>query len=626
MGAIAAPLASPIYSGSGTSSQVPNPYPIGIDGHGFIVDPLHDSEQFRNTYFHHESIPVLKPQQDVAGTFGEGSLDQTGLARFSQYSWHHGAGQTYLDDADSDRFRFRSSKGVNPWTVRQLTLLGGTASRRVSANTNLALLVVGSYLYLVDGNEVYWTQDITVTTPTWTAANINIAEGAHVVNGICSDGYNVYAAIATNGVHTTTRGATVATHVNDTLPTLIGFANGRLLTADGQHLRNITNLGSVTAPTDLAATGNTDFVWVGFAEGPGVIYAAGFSGDKSSIYRVALKADGTALDVPIVAAKLPSGEVVRSIAGYLGFILIGTDKGIRFAQPANTAGDLAIGQLIPMAAAVRCFEGQDRFAWFGWTNYDSNSTGLGRLDLSIDVGGANVPLPAYASDLMAAGQGNVTSVVTFQGLRVLTVSGVGVFAETADLVASGTVDTGLISFGIADKKVAVYVDTRYQALMGSVTAYIAGDGGTFSEIGTDPTAGATADSFPARQITGERFEIREMLTRATTSTVGPTFTRHTLRATIAAATGSQIVLPIILYDTYKLDGAEYSMPTGQTPASMLALLEDMRTSRRVVILQELSTTYPVTIDSIRWIPHHRTPNVDQPSYNGLAIVTATTLT
>ena len=590
------------YSGGALTDLVPNLYPVALDGHPFLVD--RKSNQFR-----HITIPVLKQQSQDSGNLGEQSINPQGLWRRSIESWHKGAGQTNYDLTDSDPARFRSSKGVDPWTKWELSLLPVTDAKRSSANTNLKLQPAGSRLYLIDGGDIVYTADITVDSPTWTGIT---GEPATAATDITSDGFNVYTAHGADRVYKTdTASSSTAAYVTSgNSVSVLGYVKGRLMAAHDNLLYNITASGALPSP--LLTHDNSDFEWVDFAEGRNVIYAAGYSGDKSEIYKTAVKADGTALDTPTVAGTLPDGEIVRAVEGYLNFLLIGTDKGLRFAVQDDN-GDLTIGALIETDNAVRCFEGQGSFVWFGWTNYDATDTGLGRLSLTT----INDSTPAYASDLMATTQGAVLSVVTFQGVRVFTVSGVGVYGEDTVKVSSGTLDSGAISFGIPDNKVALEYDLRHDALDGSAAASISVNGSsTFTTIATSTTADSVGASYSVGELTGERFEVRLTLTRdATDTTTGPTITRHLLQMNPTADTGFFIQVPVVLAEADEI--GEHVRP--RDPAAELLFIENLRASRDVVTYQEGSRSYSVSLEDFEWVPMHVSP--DNKRWSGTCVLT-----
>src|SRR3990167_2250406 len=468
MPTISFPISTPLYSGSGSSDEVPGLYPVGINGRGFLLDIMAGGIK-------ESSVPLLKAQQEDAGETSEKSLNPAALWRQVCDTWHKGAGQPLLDLEDSDPAKFDTSKGIDPWTRGQFGLHFQTYSVTASANMKY-LANAGAYWYYQNGNEVYWKPDITAGAGT--AGVIAAGEGAIALNHIVSDGSTVYAATTANGIHTTTAGATSSSHYSDLNASLLGFVKGRLMAvgaaASDHILYNV--IASGAAPAALFTHPNTSFTWVGFAEGPNHIYAAGYSGDKSIIYKTAIVADGTALATPSVAGRLPDGEIVRSIGGYLdNFIFLGTDTGVRFAT-ADSNGNLEIGGLIDLGKACRCFEGQDKYVWFGIDNYDAPDTGLGRLTprfLDDEL------RPAYATDLMATTQGQVLSVITFGDKRVFSVSGVGGYAEDTIKVASGTLTTGEFTYRLPERKVMMEVESSTAPLDGTVQVELSPDQGSY---------------------------------------------------------------------------------------------------------------------------------------------------
>lgn len=499
-------MSEPYYLGEGSSDLASTGLTdVGLGSHSYIIDWKAQPGIL------HRSVPLLKQQSDQRDVPGEQSINPEGFWLRSGESWHRGAGQDLFDRKDSDPYRFRTSQGMNVWDKWHLNLLNSTDQKRSSANTNLKLAVAGSFLYLIDGTALVRTADITPGTPTFTT--ITGTPGTAPTD-IASDGFNILTAHGASGLYKTTRGAaTTASHITGTV-NLIGFVKNRWIAANGRILYDVSALtvgGGGALPAAYFTHPNTDFTWVGFAEGNAAIYLAGYSGDKSLIYRAALKTDGTALDAPIVAGQLPTGEQVTSIYGYLGrFVLIGTNKGWRLAI-ANDSGDLSIGELVTTTSSVLCFEGQGRFVYFGWTAFSSAATGLGRMNIG-EFTSPDLLVPAYASDLMVSGQTNpILSVATFQSLPVFAVSGVGVYAEDPSaLVASGYLDTGEIGYGITDFKLALFVDAQHEGEVGEHEISISNDGGAFSSLGLHHH-----DDFPRAvgQLVGRFFELRHTLYR-----------------------------------------------------------------------------------------------------------------
>lgn len=604
-------LPFPFYTGniSDISAEVPGQYAVGLGGRGYNLDLA--SEQFS-----HQSIPILKPQQDAGGQVNESSLNPEGLWRRSQDSWHEGAGQTYLDKPDSTSNRFRSSIGIDPWTKGEVTLLPDTFKKLNitggAIGENVRLVTAGDFLYMAyDATLAYFTDPIndlsagTVATPT-----IMVGEPNVDILSITSDGNYVYCALGFNGIHRTARGSGTAEHYSDLEANLVGYTLGRLMAGKGPSIYNITAPGA--SPIPLYTHPNPDFTWVGFAEGKGHIFSAGYSGDKSIIYKTAIKPDGTELEVPSSAGQLPDGEVVRSIYGYLDFIMLGTDNGVRFSVP-DTNGNLQIGALIETSSPVLCFEGQEEFIWFGWTNYDASHTGLGRCDLRTIV---NNVAPAYASDLMAVDQGPVNSVVTFQGRRFFAVARSGVYLEASYKVPQGTIKSGLISYGIPESKIAVFVDVRYLSLHGSDQVWLGRSDGVFTLLGTNTTLQQTTQ-FEADGIAGEFLEIQHVFLRdSTDTTLAPILTRHTLKAQPTANMGENILLPILLSETEMVN----SSPVHRDIVEELSFLKGLRDDRQVIKYQEGVMVYDVSVEDYEFRPSHKNPQSPFTGYQGTMVM------
>lgn len=607
----------PFFSGVSVTSESPYHYPVALSGRPYLVDLNPELGQDR---FAHDSIPLLRPQQDTSASPGEQSINPQSLWRRAQDSWHHGAGQRFYDRKEADPDRFRSSKGVDPWTRWELSLLNAVDQKLSAPASNVKAVVAGPYLYHSEGTEVFYTQDATASPPLYTATNVAIAEGSTTVQSLASDGYNLYAVVG-DGIHVSTRGSTTWTHYGDQPASgsyyLAGYVKGRLMAADRQFLYNLTASGA--APTTLNSTfGNSDFRFTAFAEGPRAIYAVGYSGDKSLIFRINLRQDSTGLDAPVVAGELPDGEIIHSAQGYLGYLLLGTSRGLRFCILDDT-GNIQTSSLIPTESPVYCFEAQGRFVYYGLTNYDGVSTGLGRLDLTAFPDPAT---PAYASDLMASGQGTVTSVVTFQDRRIFTVNGLGMFVEDLDTkVPSGSMMTGAIGYNLGAPKVAIALELHYQPLQGIFNTHLTSDYSSPTLIATTDQQGTTSSgNLTTAQARAELFEVTVDLVRSTVDVgVGPVLTRITLMSNPPANIGKIITVPLILHERLTVNDSDIFI----NPGDEFDFLEGLRDDHNVVTYQEGLRNYNVSVEDVRFLPHKISS--DRSTYQGLAVVRLKTL-
>jgi len=374
---------------------------------------------------------------------------------------------------------------------------------------------------------------------------------------------------------------------------------------DQRKIWNITTTAGSSAnnPPALYTHPNTNFRWVGFAAGQNHIYCAGYSGNKSLIYKTQIKADGTALDIPTIAAELPLGEIVTTIDGYLGFVLIGLTTGWRFCS-TDGDGNLVVGPLVRTGTSTTAFAGIGPYVYFGWSNYDGTSTGIGRMNVSDQVA---TNQPAYASDLMATGQGTVLDIHEYQGTPVFTVSGLGAYRQHAtNLVSSGTLDSGVYRWGVPDAKFIPKWDLRTEPLVGTVrldAAYNSGDDATdsdFNVIGTMTTVGLLEATFGGSEERVFEAEARLVLTRsATDATRGPIVTRWLGRAYAAPLRSQIFSVPILLHHVLTpSNGKDYWFDVEDERDR----LEDLVLNPRVVTYQEGTRNFSVVVEDVRWKP------------------------
>jgi hypothetical protein len=605
----------PFYSGTAVSTLVPNVFPVAIDGRPFMLDQK--SGKFQRGYEQR-----VRDSQDGSTTPGEGAINPGGLWRRGQDSWHAGAGQTYADINDSAPYRFYKSKGVNPWVKGQLSLLNATALRTQSTftSTNLFTCVVElngtEYLYVADGGVVRFSSNPFDAAPTWTAITTATSTTlpTTAITGLETNGKNVYIAWTGKDIWYTTPGVTTATPFYPTSGTAnqtyyaFGYAKGRGFAAVNEHFYQI-GLGS-GSHNIFFDNGDTTFRWAGAAAGQNAVYAAGYSGNKSLIYKITIKADGT-LDVPVVSLELPVGEIVSAIHGYLGFIVIGSNKGVRFCS-TDTQSNLVAGSLIPTTGAVNDFTSEDRFIWFTYTNYDGTSSGLGRLDLSVFT---SLNTPAFATDLMYSNSGVVKSVSSIGGKRIFTISGVGVLIEdSANLVTSGEIESGTWRWGIPDRKFIAKIDTRSTPLAGSITSHLKIDNGEYQSVGTWSVADDTENSFDGSDSKAIEADFKFTLERGS-ATTGPTFTRWMARAYAAPFRSQVFSVPIILHKSVTVRGKEYYYDVDEQQT----FFDDLIESPRIITLQIGTFTHNVILEDIVWEPVDSVGN--SWSFDGTLVVT-----
>ena len=111
--------------------------PVELDSVSYEID---------TTEYTRTTVPALREQRDTSKEPGENALDTSGAWTRSQTDWSYGAGQTHFDLDDSDRRRFHTSSGIDPWTKGQITLLPITEQKKSAASNNQLVRRVGDYL------------------------------------------------------------------------------------------------------------------------------------------------------------------------------------------------------------------------------------------------------------------------------------------------------------------------------------------------------------------------------------------------------------------------------------------------------------------------------------------------
>lgn len=601
------------YGGGGSSDLVPWKFDVAIGGRPYLLDLA--SNQYQAGW-----EPRIRDSVDQGNIPGEATISPQGLWRRSQNSWHLGAGQKWADLDDSQYGRFYDSVGVDPFTVKgELSLLRGAEVVDAQTESNLFLCRAGNRIYGSDGQAVRFATAGSFASPT----SVTGLDPENVT-GLASNGFNVFVAQGDEGIFLTNAGATAATQYVDGIECgVIGFVKGRLMVggigADQGHLWNITTAlnSSVNNPTAFYVHPNANFVWTAFAEGRNHIYAAGNSGAEGMIYRTEIKPDGSTLDIPVQSATLPLGETVHALYGYLGFVFIGTTKGVRVGS-ADANGDLVIGSLIPTGSQVNGFAGNDRFVFFGWSDHPSGSAGVGVCDLAFFTGPNT---PAFASWFYADGEtGTVVDVEVFDNDVLFSIAGAGFCSETNVLVDEGYLDTGSWVWGIPDPKILAKIDGRHEGLpeLDTVRIGVSADDGPFEDCGCVAGAGSPFTTFTPQQKRAFKYDLRVRLLKSSAG-VSPKFNRVNARAFVNPSRSQVIRVPLLLHPRVLAAGSEEAVDVKYELFVLRALVRDAQIST----YQDAQASLRVLVEDVLWIPDNNRSDVRE--WAGTAVVTMRTI-
>jgi hypothetical protein len=373
---------------------------------------------------------------------------------------------------------------------------------------------------------------------------------------------------------------------------------------------------------------NAKWIWTGVTEGPNAIYTAGYAGDSSAIFRLSLDTQGNVplLSKAVTAADMPSGEIVTSLASYIGkYMVFGTNKGVRVGQ-IDTSGYVSSGFITygPLTVVTNGYDPtsgtnltgkevnaimfQDRYAYCTVSNYIDNgdgtfSSGLVKLDLSKEIG---PNLVAYATHLRVPTTNDVTDVAVFGHSNniVIGVKGKGAYVQTAALCASGYIQTGYIRYLTLEDKHFKLIKLRAQApVTGNIgLSAVSADGIVSPIITITPDFDLTQDIATGLSQPVESLAFRFTLYPSSTPTVASTFNGYQLKALPAVRRARLYSVPVLNFD---FEGDRYNMVTGYEGRAIARLqaLENMEAVGDVVVYQDFTSgeTIQGVIDSLQFV-------------------------
>ena len=298
------------------------------------------------------------------------------------------------------------------------------------------------------------------------------------VYAICDDGTTAYWATndiagGTNKAHLYKKALTGDSLTAETLmfninsylftdgKVVMDWVKGRIILAADNKVYELTPSTS-SLPSPIFTHPNTSYIFTSIAESGAAIYVSGYAGTQSSIYKFTLSDAGaiTSLTSAVVSAQMPDGELIYSMKQYLGYMMIGTSKGIRAAIISPDDGSISYGPLVAETEQpVYDFAFRDRFAWA--TANVNDKAGLIRIDLSEQIS----PLRfAYAHDLFKDVENKECKGVAFLGTsdrKIFSVNSDYNYIESdTRLVENGYLRTGFIRYATIESKYFKFLKVR----------------------------------------------------------------------------------------------------------------------------------------------------------------------
>lgn len=627
-------------------------FDVAIGGEPFFLAPL-DSSPYQR-----ETAPYRKDQFDNGKEPGEQSL--TGWWIRSQSSFHVGSGIKFYDPStgETSPYRFADSQGVNVFTKGQVILLKDVVSthevttpvnttttykaeqhiRTIRYNNKDAILLHdGLDVDRIDddGTVVKWVDNTSGTDdPVYAIADDGLY-GYWITNDVISGKLEFNRKLLSDGAGVagtprfTTPGLTVTAAEME-------FVKDRLVACINNAVYEISP-NATTLPSPVYTNPNTNYVYTSITASGPAIYTAGHSGIYSTIQKYTLNTTGNmpTLSQAAVAAELPAGEVVHKIMYYLGYMMIGTSRGVRVATINDQDGSLAYGPLLfETTQPVYDFTARDRFIWCT-AGIGSTDAGLIRIDLGQTI--LDEPLRfAYANDLQAS-QSVVrhTTAINFIGTsnRLAfctaknTTNGALYFESPTVLRTSGYLTTGAIRYGTLEPKNYKLIRARGEFTNGAMDIQIIDETNTTFNVITYNISIGTPEAVTINpEVPQEFVSYKFTLSRSASNTsLGPVFKGYQAKALPATKRQRLIQFPVWCFD---VETDRFGVHTGYENRAWerIQVIEGIEAKGDIINVQDFTTGERVQaiIERVNFL-RRTPPSGDFSGFGGLLSITVRTV-
>jgi hypothetical protein len=625
-------------------------YDLSIDDLPFVLS-INNQNPYRR-----ETAQYKKDQFDNSQEPGEQSLSGWWLR--SQTSFHNGAGLKFYEpgtDYEHVSHRYFDSRGIDVWTVGEAKLLNDVFHSYTGSN-GIVSTVSGTSTteYIITGDSRGYLKRLTlnensvVTTDPITLDAQHLSATSGTVNpfySITSDGTK-YFAVCDKGIHAgyvnniTTSDKTIYRHSGSGSHT-IKFTKGYLMFGEGRVLTYLpiteTDIVHDTGGGTIPATGKThaalNFFWNVIEGGDKVIYAAGYAGNDSEIWAVPFEGTTELLPYPAAAvqvAQLPYGEIVKSMYFYLGYLVVGTNKGIRIAQTSNTDGSILLGPLlVETDYDVTGFVANNKYIWASTSVKDSAlvSACLIRIDLSTQFDDGTF---AYAYDLQyLSDENSYGRNVHYADNRLHIVLDEGSTAgeiQTEKLgtkKSTGWLQTGKIRYGTIEQKWFRYINVQCDTGEGdNIFVSAIRENGSAVGIGTVSDILSNQDILISNPSTPqELLSFKFTFSNATEDSDVPILKAYQIKALPAGKRQRLIQYPLSCYD-YEMD--KFNSVFGYTgrAISTIQRLEAMEQIGKFVNIFDyrINEEYSGIIEEVRFT-NESSPDKNSNGFGGILLVT-----
>lgn len=576
-----------------SSSLVPGRNPVALAGVGFELDV---KKMKRGT------IAAQRQTVDQSTEPGEQLLSPLGTWTRQQSDWSLGEGQVFFDRPDSDNRRCRVIRGAE-WTSKDALGVGNRFEQQeAKAGTGQFMMKAGTWWYWYEGTTLKMTQTPTSTFSAWTTCTTYTGTPLAITN----DGTKVYLA-TTAGLFSAAIGtAAIAATAIVTRVDNVVYVQSHLILGQANVLKEAD---AAFALTIITTHTSTSFLWTVIAGGNGFIYAGGSVGGVSELYVITVNQTTGLLQKAVSAATFLPDEIIYSLIVYAQKAIIGSSAGVRVGDIV-TLGGVNYGPPVP-AGACKALVGYGNFVYFGTTNTDGITSGLGRIDLSvavdpdahqfayaIDALPSTVLSPNTVVSLAVQSNGDVFGVIDGKGIYRKVLNGT-VAAFTS---GSAQMETGWIVYNTIEKKtttdldVGAFLPTTFDSILIEYSI----DGVNWSSLAT--MSSSLLGPFSLATLgQPRRFKLRFTITAGAgrlATTAFPSMSYWSVRIMPSPRRSRQYVLPLLVTQYTDIGWGEGGLGGSPDCQAVHDYLFGYVNSGELVVYQEGQSSFVCRIDDL----------------------------
>ena len=420
----------------------------------------------------------------------------------------------------------------------------------------------------------------------------------------------------------------------------MGYTFGLLDTDDAASVKTHGTGGGTDTFANFMNHTNRSWNWVDAAGSPGPLFFAGNGGNNGEVWSASIDPNETPptstvkLSGATMVLSLPDGELIKAIHYYLGYLAIGTTKGVRIC-PIGSNGDPILGPLlVETSYSVNAFTERGTYLYAATKVLEGADTNaiLIRIDLTQQFNDGTF---AYAYDLeyQSSSDGDssdCTEVYNVENRIVMviqedsdTVKGELQVEHTTEKRTSAWLRTGVIRYATTEPKFFKFfsIDGRVSAGDTITVTTIDSDGNEYNLLDVD---GLNVNKdIEINRPTGavEKLALRFTFNNGTPNTTLPVLESYQIKALPATRRQRLIQYPLSCFNNEKdRFNTTFGYPT--RAYDMMTALEILEEQADFVSVHDYRTdeVYTGLVEEVRY-SNESSPDKSNDNFGGLLLVT-----